>query len=73
VTARAGALLNPRTAIIDDSHQRSIAETEQIAAQVESALAELAKLLGLPSRSEADEPMPRPAVPLPDCSPGRSG
>jgi protein-tyrosine-phosphatase/predicted ATP-grasp superfamily ATP-dependent carboligase len=67
------ALLNPRTAIIDDPYQRSIAETEQIATHVESALAELAKLLGLPSRRVVDEPVRRPEVPLPDCSPSRAG
>lgn len=55
-----GALLNPRRASIDDPYQRSVAETEQIAAQVESALAELAKLLGLPPRSEAAEPLRSP-------------
>jgi hypothetical protein len=68
-----GALLNTRTAFIDDPYQRSIAETDQIATHVESALAELATLLGLPSRSVVEEPMRRPAGPLPDCSPGRAG
>ena len=63
-----GALLSPRKAFIDDPYQRSVAETEQIAAQVESALGELAKLLGLPPRSEADEPMRPPAGSLPDYS-----
>lgn len=68
-----GALLTPRKAFIDDPYQRSVAETEQIAAQVELALGELAKLLGLPHRSEVDEPMRPPAVSLPDYSSRRAG
>jgi protein-tyrosine-phosphatase len=68
-----GALLSPRKAVIDDPYQRSVAETEQIAAQVESALGELAKLLGLPPRSEVDEPMRPPAASLPEHSSRRAG
>jgi len=63
--AMLGALLSPRKAFIDDPYQRSVAETEQIAAQVESALGELAKLLGLPPRSEVDEPMRPPPMSCP--------
>lgn len=42
-----GAMLHPPKASINDPYQRSTAETEHIAAQVDAALAELAKLLGL--------------------------
>ena len=68
-----GALLHPSTASIDDPYQRSVAETEQIAAQVESGLAELAMLLGLSPRSEVDQLIRTPDVALPDSPLGRSG
>jgi hypothetical protein len=67
-----GAFRNPRETSIDDPYRRSFAQTEQIAAQVESALVELAKRLGLPPRREVDDSMQRSAVPVPDCSPGHS-
>jgi protein-tyrosine-phosphatase len=56
-----GALLEPPRASIDDPYQRSIAETEHIAAQMEGALAELATLLGLTSASAIAEPA-RPSL-----------
>ena len=42
-----GALLQPPKAFIDDPYQRSVAETEEIARQVDATLPELARLLGI--------------------------
>jgi len=66
-----GALLHPPRASINDPYQRSAAETEHVAAQVEAALAELALLLGVAPGSAAAEPVRRAGVPSPDWSPGR--
>src|SRR5206468_13108861 len=66
-----GALLHPPRASINDPYQRSAAETEHVAAQVEAALAELALLLGVAPGSAAADPVRRAGVPSPDWSPGR--
>jgi len=68
-----GAFLDPPQAVIDDPYQRSVAETEQIAAQVEAALPGLARLLGLPARPTIDAPLSAPKLaimPAPDLSTG---
>jgi len=49
-----GAFLHPPAVSIADPYQRSVAETEQIAAPVEAALPGLAQILGLPSRLVSD-------------------
>jgi len=41
-----GALLHPPQASIEDPYQRSTAETEHVADQIEAGLTELALLLG---------------------------
>jgi protein-tyrosine phosphatase len=68
-----GAFLDPPQAVIDDPYQRSVVETEQIAAQVEAALPGLARLLGLPARPTIDAPLSVPKLaimPAPDLSTG---
>jgi protein-tyrosine-phosphatase len=68
-----GAFLDPPKAVIDDPYQRSVAESEQIAVQVEAALPGLARLLGLPARPTIDAPLPAPKLaimPAPDLSRG---
>jgi protein-tyrosine-phosphatase len=51
-----GAMLRPVRTSIDDPYQRTTAETEYIAAQVDAALAELASVLGLSATSSAAPP-----------------
>src|SRR4029077_8204690 len=63
-----GALLSPRKAVIDDPYQRSVAETEQIAAQVEPPWGDPANPPGLPPKSGVDKPRPPPAASLPEHS-----
>jgi protein-tyrosine-phosphatase/predicted ATP-grasp superfamily ATP-dependent carboligase len=68
-----GAFLDPPQAIIRDPYQRSVAEGEQFAAQVEAALPGLARLLGLPARPAIDAPLPAPKLaimPSPDLPRG---
>ncbi|MGH7343612.1 MAG: hypothetical protein ACREK4_01745, partial [Candidatus Rokuibacteriota bacterium] len=62
-----GALLHPTRASIDDPYQLSSAETEQVGAQVETGLDELATLLGLAPGGAVIEPPPRAGI----ASPGR--
>jgi protein-tyrosine-phosphatase/predicted ATP-grasp superfamily ATP-dependent carboligase len=65
-----GALLQPPRATIKDPYQLSTAETDPIAAQVDSALAELAILLGVAPDDAVLEPARRPGVPAAGWSPG---
>lgn len=66
-----GALLDPPKPSIADPYQCSPAETELIAADVDAALTELARQLGLSPDGDAAEPARRAAVPTPELSPRR--
>ena len=62
-----GALLHPPRAAINDPYHLSTAETEHFAAQVDAALDELARLLGVAPGPAIAEPAP---VPSASWSPG---
>jgi protein-tyrosine-phosphatase/predicted ATP-grasp superfamily ATP-dependent carboligase len=60
-----GALLDPPKPSIADPYQCSAEETELVAADVEAALTELARQLGLSPDGQVAEPAPHAAVPTP--------